>query len=448
MPMSENFEKLRIYNLFPKLAGNMTEWTQHIPRIAEMGFNAIYVNPFHYCGFSGSLYSPSDYYRFNDQFIDNNSHIPPADQLKNFISKLHQHGMKFIMDLVINHTAIDSPLVKEHPEWYLRDDTGKVLNPFAVEHDGNKVVWGDLAEIDNEGSKDIDNLYKYWLDMIMHYMAMGVDGFRCDAAYKVPVKLWKYLNRNIRAKYPGALFLAETLGCEIHQVIALAEAGFDYTFNSAKYWNFNEPWLLKQYWQSYDKVRGIPSIGFPESHDTARLFEELKGNFNAIMQRYQFIAFFSSALMIPMGFENGCRKRLNVVTTTPSDMEPTGTDISDAIKKINAIKKSYKILNEECNLEIVDQANWSNVFCFRKTSFDGSERILVILNKDVNNYQGVHFENVNGAIGSDSKVVDISPMYTLDAVSPNFEYNLRPGQVIVLYSKKIKWPEFLPGDEL
>ncbi|HNY10931.1 MAG TPA: alpha-amylase family glycosyl hydrolase, partial [Candidatus Wallbacteria bacterium] len=229
--MSENFEKLRIYNLFPKLAGNMTEWTQHIPRIAEMGFNAIYVNPFHYCGFSGSLYSPSDYYRFNDQFIDNNSHIPPADQLKNFISKLHQHGMKFIMDLVINHTAIDSPLVKEHPEWYLRDDTGKVLNPFAVEHDGNKVVWGDLAEIDNEGSKDIDNLYKYWLDMIMHYMAMGVDGFRCDAAYKVPVKLWKYLNRNIRAKYPGALFLAETLGCEIHQVIALAEAGFDYTFN-------------------------------------------------------------------------------------------------------------------------------------------------------------------------------------------------------------------------
>jgi len=129
-------------------------------------------------------------------------------------------------------------------------------------------------------------------------------------------------------------------------------------------------------------------------------------------------------------------------------MEPTGTDISDAIKKINAIKKSYKILNEECNLEIVDQANWSNVFCFRKTSFDGSERILVILNKDVNNYQGVHFENVNGAIGSDSKVVDISPMYTLDAVSPNFEYNLRPGQVIVLYSKKIKWPEFLPGDEL
>ena len=33
-----------------------------------MGFNAVYINPFHYPGFSGSLYAVKDYYRLNPLF--------------------------------------------------------------------------------------------------------------------------------------------------------------------------------------------------------------------------------------------------------------------------------------------------------------------------------------------------------------------------------------------
>lgn len=61
-------EGLRIYNLFPTLAGTTRKWAAHLPRIAEMGFNAVYVNPFHYPGFSGSLYAVKDYYRLNPRF--------------------------------------------------------------------------------------------------------------------------------------------------------------------------------------------------------------------------------------------------------------------------------------------------------------------------------------------------------------------------------------------
>ena len=59
---------LRIYNLFPTLAGTTRDWMVHLPRIAGMGFNAVYVNPFHYPGFSGSLYAVKDYYRLNPRF--------------------------------------------------------------------------------------------------------------------------------------------------------------------------------------------------------------------------------------------------------------------------------------------------------------------------------------------------------------------------------------------
>ena len=59
---------LRIYNLFPILAGTVRQWSEHLPRIAAMGFNAVYINPFHYPGFSGSLYAVKDYYRLNPRF--------------------------------------------------------------------------------------------------------------------------------------------------------------------------------------------------------------------------------------------------------------------------------------------------------------------------------------------------------------------------------------------
>ena len=70
-PMTEG---LRIYNLFPTLAGSIADWTATLPRIAAMGFNAVYVNPFHYPGFSGSLYAVKDYYRLNPRFRPH----PPA----------------------------------------------------------------------------------------------------------------------------------------------------------------------------------------------------------------------------------------------------------------------------------------------------------------------------------------------------------------------------------
>ena len=103
-------EGLRIYNLFPTLAGTVRQWQEHLPRIAAMGFNAVYVNPFHYPGFSGSLYAVKDYYRLNPRFRGDE----PADDdvlLGDFTEEARAQGLRVIMDLVINHTSKDSELV-------------------------------------------------------------------------------------------------------------------------------------------------------------------------------------------------------------------------------------------------------------------------------------------------------------------------------------------------
>jgi starch synthase (maltosyl-transferring) len=136
---------------------------------------------------------------------------------------------------------------------------------------------------------------------------LGFKGFRCDAAYQVPGHLWSRLIREIRQQYPNTVFTAETLGCTADQTKQTAQAGFDYVFNSSKWWDFHGAWLLEQ----YQLVREIaPSISFPESHDTDRLFQEANGNVAAVKQRYLFAALFSAGVMMPIGFEYGFRRRL------------------------------------------------------------------------------------------------------------------------------------------
>ena len=110
------------------------------------------------------------------------------------------------------------------------------------------------------------------------------------------------MDNRIRAAHPEVTFIAETLGCSPEQTRDTAAAGFDWIFNSAKWWDYTSPWLMEQ----HELTRNIaPSIGFPESHDTQRLFAETDGNLEAQKQRYLFTALFSAGVMIPVGYEFG-----------------------------------------------------------------------------------------------------------------------------------------------
>ena len=112
---------LYVYNLYPKLYKNINDWIAALDHIQNMGFNSIYINPIHYPGFSGSLYSVREYYRLNEMMF-----LPeygtPEEQVKLFIAKAKEKGIDVFMDLVVNHTAIDSPLTKEHKEWYFLEN--------------------------------------------------------------------------------------------------------------------------------------------------------------------------------------------------------------------------------------------------------------------------------------------------------------------------------------
>ncbi len=257
-----------LYNLFPLLAGHFGRWDEHFARAAKMGFDWVYLNPIQQTGASRSLYSISDYFKINPTFVDTTGAESPEEQCRQAMAKGHATGLKFMTDLVINHTAIDSPLTREHPEWFVRDQHGHVLNA-SCQHGSETVVWKDLAQLDFNHTRDPEGLFHYAVRVVEHLIGLGFDGFRCDAAYQVPRHFWHRLIREVRKRHPHTKFAAETLGCTLDQTRETARAGFDFVFNSSKWWDFNGWWLIEQ----YNLIRETaPSISFPESHDTPRLF--------------------------------------------------------------------------------------------------------------------------------------------------------------------------------
>ncbi len=430
------YQGARIYNLFPRLLGPMSNWKDAISRAKTLGFNWVYINPFHYPGFSGSIYSPKDFFEFNPLFLDPESELSGMDQLKEVIEYAKSLQVNLMMDLLINHTAIDHPLIVEHRDWYKSDDKGDLVRPTVLD-EGETVVWGDLAEIDNEDSPDRANLWNYWWDLADFYMAMGFDGFRCDAAYKVTEHIWRFLISRSKEKYPHSQYFAETLGCELDDIVRLAKVGFDYTFNSSKWWNYEDSWCLKQYRETEKYAK---SVSFPETHDTLRLAAELNGNMDQIKQRYLFSAIFSAGVMIPIGFEYGFKKPLNVVETMPSDWEPHLFDLSEYITRVNLLKSSFKIFNEDNEITVIDIGN-PNVFAFLKISKGRLEKVLVLINKDPKHYQRIQVPSIYAIFDTHIPLVDISIEHRMDFIPDEFDYNLLPSQTKMFYYLYRK-PEF------
>jgi starch synthase (maltosyl-transferring) len=420
-----------IYNLFPLLGGPFVTWPKHFERIAAMGFNWVFVNPIQRTGRSQSLYSVAEYNEFDPRLLDPKSSLAPETQFRSTVEAAQGLGLQMMTDLVANHCSVDSPLIKTHPEWFLWDSQERVVRASCLE-DGKKVFWDDLAQFNHRDTSDPEGLYRYFSSVVEALYDRGFRAFRCDAAYQISPKFWSRLIGETKAKHPDALFLAETLGCPLDTALQTAAAGFDYVFNNLKWWNFRASWMSKQYLLMREIA---PSVSFPESHDTVRLAEELHGNIEACKDRYLVSALFSAAVMMPMGFEFGFRRRLNVARTRPEDWEQTGIDISSHIRRVNAIKANHAVFQEDSPMEMHSTAE-GNILILWKGSVHTPEEALIFINRDLQSGHGFHSDNLSSFVQTDHPFTDLSPGNKLQRITSPFHHEFRPGEALVLVTKR------------
>lgn len=194
--------------------GTFKALESHLPRLKELGTDIIWLMPIHPIGeinrkgTLGSFYSVKDYRGINPDYGDTIS-------FKRFVKKAHDQGLYVIIDWVPNHSAWDNPLVKQHPEWYAKDSTGKMFSPYD---------WTDVVKFDynnQEMRQYMIDAMKYWIDRY------DIDGFRCDVAAEVPMDFWDTARTELD-KVKKVFMLAEAEGPQFH-------SAFDMTYG----WEFH-----------------------------------------------------------------------------------------------------------------------------------------------------------------------------------------------------------------
>lgn len=160
--------------------GTFAKFTEDIPKLKELGVKIIWVMPIYPIsttkskGSLGSYYAISDYTKVNPEFGN-------LEDVKNLVDTAHKNGMYVILDWVANHTGWDHVWLKNHPEYYTKNEKGEITHTVGTD-------WTDVADLnyDNlEMRAEMLEDMKYWLKEV------NVDGFRCDVAGMVPVDFWE-----------------------------------------------------------------------------------------------------------------------------------------------------------------------------------------------------------------------------------------------------------------
>jgi cyclomaltodextrinase len=251
-----------IYEIFERdfsAEGNFNGITAQLDRLKDLGVTILWLMPIHPIGQEkkkgtiGSPYAVRDYYVINLDY-------GTRDDLKKLITEAHRRGMKVIIDIVANHTAWDSVLMK-HPDWYKHDASGKITYPYD---------WFDIAALDYHNSE----LRRYMTDMLKFWIReFDLDGFRCDVAGEVPTDFWESARSELDKIKPDIFMLAEAHKPDL-QVKAF-ELDYSWPLHSALselLQGRGRAADLRAAWESEAKdwPRGALHMRFSDNHDERR----------------------------------------------------------------------------------------------------------------------------------------------------------------------------------
>lgn len=213
--------------------------TLGLDRIQAAGANVVWLMPIYPVGVLnrkeplGSPYSVRDYRAIHPAF-------GAAADFRALVRAVHARGMKLILDWVPNHTAWDHAWVREHPDFYLRNERGELTVPR--DDKGKLTDWTDVAQLDYGNPalrREMIAAMRYWLQQF------GIDGFRVDVAGFVPDAFWREATPALRSAVPRPiLLLAEWGDLTMHRL------GFDLTYAWDSYSSLKAVW------------RGAPALGF------------------------------------------------------------------------------------------------------------------------------------------------------------------------------------------
>ena len=348
--------------------GTFAGLEKRIPEFKEMGVNVIWLMPINPIGIKnrkgklGSPYSIRDYYATNPEFGS-------MLDFQKLLATVHKNKIKLILDLVINHTAWDSKLIHQHPEWFSKDSSGNIVSPNDD--------WTDVADLDY--SKP--GLRRYMFEMMEWWVKdIGIDGFRCDVSELVPLDFWE--EARIRLDKIKPIIMLSEGSLPEHHLNA-----FDITYS----WNIYdalEPLLKKERSAKFlDTVLQNEKLEFPQKSLRLRFNTNHDKNAwdgPAIVKFGQTGLKLSAVLVntipgIPLiynGEEVANDRKLGLFEKVDIDWNRS-REMDTLYRSLFKLRKEHKAISHGEFIK-VPTSNDVSIFAFLR--IEGKDKVLVILN--------------------------------------------------------------------
>lgn len=230
------------YEFFPRSigsdgfrSGTFAEAEAALPRIAEMGFDVVYLPPIHPIGktnrkgpnnsLAAGPNDPGVPWAIGSQEGGHLAVHPDLGTIEDFVhfrKTAEALGLEVALDYAIQCSP-DHPWVKEHPEWFRIKSDGSIA---YAENPPKK--YQDIYPIDF-GTKDQKGLWNALYEVVEFWIDKGVKIFRVDNPHTKALNFWEWLIDKVHGDHPDVIFLAEafTRPVMMHQ---LGKLGFTQSY--------------------------------------------------------------------------------------------------------------------------------------------------------------------------------------------------------------------------
>jgi alpha-glucosidase len=178
-----------VYQIYPRSfqdsdgdgIGDIRGVTRRLDELAALGVDAVWLSPMYPSPLADGGYDITD-------FTGVDPRLGTLDDLSELIAETHRRGMRILLDLVPNHTSIEHPWFREHPDRYLW--AGEAANNWKAAFGGSVWMndqrsgrWYLHSFFPEQPDLDWRNpaVPAAMQDVVRTWLGRGVDGFRLDA---------------------------------------------------------------------------------------------------------------------------------------------------------------------------------------------------------------------------------------------------------------------------
>ena len=385
----ESLKDIRMYTLILPIAGTIRDWTDRLPEIADLGFNAVHLLPITSLDVTESPYSAFDLFSI-DRAYTRDDQDSGFGAFRDFIEKARDLGFRLCYDLVLNHIGSSSKMVKLCPEWIVPDKNEKDgFKRSGCWHMNAWLKWEDLVKIYYDHPhpdirSDIWNYMKKYAMFWAYFANMTGGLIRLDNLHSSHEGFISELLPELRQTYPNLAVTAEFF-TDSNTILKKA-AEWQINLFLANQWEYPYAGNLRDYIRYLHDIGQKVRFFLPiTTHDTgapAQLF----GKAEAAMARYAVTALMGTGQTgIVQGTEYGYPEKINFMgrrDKVPFVENPT---IAEGIRNINRVLAASPVFHQAGNLDWVDGNHGAVLGALRRPEKESDHGYLIFANLDIRN---------------------------------------------------------------